>query len=158
MGATVIGFPLYPYYTTIFFACQYFFENSAGCVSQCAFFICADKLLQYILRHTASRQKHLQMLGRLVYLYEVSLDMMSSVNILILGNVVTVKASVLGLAFGRYRALGYVHYLSRIILAFMSEYHKRKCLTGLCKGYFHTELEAPLAEQRDSPMRRFGGT
>lgn len=84
--------------------------------------------------------------------------MMPSVNIFVLGDIVTIKASVLGLALGRYRALGYVHYLSRIILAFMSEDHKRKCLTGLGKRYFHAELKAPLAEQRDASVGRFGGT
>ena len=78
--------------------------------------------------------------------------MMSSVNIFVLGDIVTIKASVLGLALGRYRALGYVHYLSRIILALMSKDYKRKGLTRLGERYFHTELEAPLAEQRDSSI------
>ena len=40
MGTTVIGFPLFSYYTAIPFACQYFFENSAGCALQCAFLVC----------------------------------------------------------------------------------------------------------------------
>ena len=83
------------------------------------------------MRYTRTCQECLQVLGRRVYLFKLAFDDELVAVVDVFRDVVTVQATIEGLTFGCYLALGDVHDLSAVVLALMGEYHDGKRLTGL---------------------------
>ena len=111
-----------------------------------------------LLRYAGTCQQSLQIGGRRIQLFELAFNDEFTSVIFVFRDIVAIETVIGRFTVGCDLALGNVHDLTAVVLAFMSEDDDGKRLSCLRKRNLHAELESSLTKERDSAVCGFSRT